>query len=314
MSLRREAKNNGDVETYNELNTMVKRAIRKDQRTSIAHRVNETPPAQLYRQLRPVIAPKRGKPTQPINLTPEQLNTYFASVGTETRDKVMADFTQSGRDPLSVHLPRVNSGALNIMPVTLDHLRRVLFSLPNKIECSEEDIPLNILKITFEVVGRTLLKIINNSIVSETVPSSWKSAIVLPLHKRNDPSIASNFRPITLVPGISKIVEKLVHIQLTHYLNKQCLFGTDQHWFLAQHSTSTALLTVTDEILRGINHSEVTILTLIDLSRCFDVVDHCNLLTKLKQLQISTGWFASHLEGHTQRVRVDDALVPKTSQ
>ena len=56
------------------------------------------------------------------------------------------------------------------------------------------------------------------------------------------------------------------------------------------------------------DRSELTILTLIDLSRCFDVIDHTNLLTKLQQLQISTGWLKSYLEGHTQRVRVGDAL------
>ena len=72
------------------------------------------------------------------------------------------------------------------------------------------------------------------------------------------------------------------------------------------HESSTTL--VTDEILRGMDRSEVTILTLIDLSRCFDVIDHGNLLTKLQQLQISTGWLESYLGGHTQRVRVGDSL------
>ena len=308
MALRRDAKNSGDLETYRALNVTTKRAIREDQRAAITQRVNDAPPSQLYRQLRPVIAPKRGAPTQPVNLTCDELNDYFTSIGTETRDKVMAEFNRSGREQMSVRLPRVNTGALNIMPVTLDQLRRVLFSLPSKAECSEDDIPLSILKISFEVIGRQLLKIINKSIVSETVPSSWKSAIVLPLHKRNDPSVSSNFRPITLVPAICKIVEKLVHIQLTSYLDSHCLFSTDQHGFLAHHSTCTALLNVTDEILQGMDRSEVTLLTLIDLSRCFDVIDHSNLLMKLQQLQISLGWFQSFLEGHTQRVRVGDSL------
>ena len=220
----------------------------------------------------------------------------------------MTQFCQSGREPLSVRLPRVNAGALNIVPVTLDHLQRILSSLPNKSSCVEGDIPLNVLKLTFEVTGRSLLRIINKSIATETVPPTWKSAIVIPVYKRNDPSLASNFRPITLVPAICKVMEKIVHQQLVHYLRDQCLFSIDQHGFMSDHSTSTALLTVTDEILNGMDRSEVTLLTLIDLSRCFDVVDHSTLLTKLQQLQISTGWFRSYLDGHTQRVRSGESL------
>ena len=77
---------------------------------------------------------------------------------------------------------------------------------------------------------------------------------------------------------------------------------------MENHSTSTALISITDEILRGMDRSEVTLLTLIDLSRCFDTVDHKMLITKLQQLQISTGWIQSYLEGHTQRVRIGQTL------
>ena len=153
-----------------------------------------------------------------------------------------------------------------------------------------------------------LLCIINNSIVTETVPTSWKCAVVIPLHKKGDPSQASNFRPITNVPAICKIVEKLVHQQITAYLDHYRLFSEDQHGFMARHSTTTALLTMTDQILTGMDQSEITLLALIDLSRCFDVVDHAALLTSLQQLQISTGWIESYLTGHTQRVRLGDSL------
>ena len=81
-------------------------------------------------------------------------------------------------------------------------------------------------------------------------------------------------------------------------LDYYCLFSPDQHGFMARHSTTTALLTVTDQILQGMDNSEITLLALIDLSRCFDVVDHATLLTSLKQLQISTGWIRSYLTGH----------------
>ena len=202
----------------------------------------------------------------------------------------------------------MNAGALKLVPISLEQLRRIVFSLPNKDSNIEGEIPLKILKIAFNIIGRTLLQILNASIVSESVPSKWKRAVVIPIHKRGDPSVPANFRPVTTVPAISKIIEKIVHEQLVGYLENQSLFSTDQHGFIRGHSTTTALLTVTEDILKGMDDSEISLLALIDLSRCFDVIDHETLLNKLELLQIAPGWFRSYLEGHTQRVRVGDSL------
>ena len=104
-----------------------------------------------------------------------------------------------------------------------------------------------ILKLSFQAIGRVLLRIINTSFVTETVPPSWKRAEVITLHERDDPSIASNFRAITKVRIICKVVEKLVHDQVTTYMKEQNLFSDDQHGFRKKkHSTCTALLTVSE--------------------------------------------------------------------
>ena len=186
---------------------MTKRAIRKDRRDDIAERVRSAPATRLFKQLESVITPKRGPTVSPVSLNATELNDYFCSVGISTRDAVMAEFERSGRQPLNVRLPRVHTGALNIIPVTLDELHRVILSLPDKDSCVPGDVPVKILKLTFTHIGRHLLRIINLSIVSETVPSSWKCAVVISLHKRGEPSQASNFRPITNVPAICKVVE-----------------------------------------------------------------------------------------------------------
>ena len=308
MCQRREALRSDDADRYQQLNALTKRAIRKDRRDDITERVRSVPASRMFKQLESVIAPKRGPPVSPVNLTASELNDYYCSIGKSTRDSVMADFERSGRQPLNVRLPRVHTGSLNIIPVTLDQLHSVIFSLPNKDSCVPGDVPVKILKLCFTYIGRYLLQIINCSIVTESVPSSWKCAIIIPLHKGGDSSQASNFRPITNVPTICKVVEKLVHQQITNYLDRHNLFSPDQHGFMARHSTTTALLSMTDQILHGMDHSQITLLALIDLSRCFDVVDHATLLNSLEQLQISTGWIKSYQAGLTQRVRVGDTL------
>ena len=249
MNQRRSAKLCNDP-AYHDLDVQTKTAIRKDCRESISNRVRNSNPSDLFRQLRPVIATKKGKPPQPINLTPDQIYQYFTSIGVETHDEVAAEFRRSGRPPLPTRLPRANTGAMILTPITLDQLKRVVFSLPNKTS-PIDDIPIKILKISFTVIDRILLRIINKSFASEIVPTSWKTAVVTSLHKRGDPSERSNFKPITQVPSICKVVEKkIVHGQLSFYLKEQHLFSEDQHGFLAKHSTCTALLAMTGYILK----------------------------------------------------------------
>ena len=305
MKQRRRAKAMKDP-AYSEINTITKRAIRKDCRSDIANRVNNSTSSSLFQQLEHVIAPKRGPTKAPENLSPDDLNEYFTSIGINTRNAVEAEFERSGKGKLLPRLPRVNAGSMRLTPITLTELKRILFSLPNKSSSLEDDLPITILKLSFDVIGRYLLRIINTSLVTETVPSAWKRAAVIPLFKRDDPSKASNFRPITKVPGICKVVEKIVHSQLTNYLQTQNLINEDQHGFMPQHSTCTALLTMTDEILKGMDQSQITLLVLIDLSRCFDVIDHQTLLNKLDLMQISTGWFKSYLQGHVQQVKIGE--------
>ena len=286
MERRRTAKSTADNDTYRRLNAEVKRAIRADYRSSMEQRVAEAPPSKMWQQIRPVVASSKTAPTEPVNLTGDELNVYFTSVGSCNRDSVVAEFERSGRAPLHTRLHRVHTEVLNLVLITRDELRAIVYSMPNRDTCIEGDIPVSVLKRCFDVIGRVLLQIVKCSIVSETVPESWKRAVVIPLYKKGDPKDASNFRPITNIPVICKIAEKAVHRQVSSFLSRNDLCGAEQHGFTENRSTSTALLTVTDHILRGMDSSEVTLLALIDLSKGFDVIDHSTLLTKIEQLQI----------------------------
>ena len=311
---RRQAIAAGEEESYAELNTLVRQAIRSDYRRDIQRRVEEAPPSALWRQLRPVIAPKRGAPAQPENLTADDINRYFTTVGEETHQAVFSTFQESGRRALAPRLPRVHSDALQLVPITLEELRRIIYKLPHKTSAADGVIDIRLIKIAFPIIGRILLQIINTSIVSETVPDSWKMAVVIPLHKKGDLTAPENFRPITNVPVISKIIEKVVCAQVDSYMNRNNLYSPDQHGFRSGHSTATALISVTDHLLGAIDRGDVSLLTLIDLSRAFDVVHHQTLLNQIQLLQIAPGWFRSYLSGHQQCVKLaggkTSALLP----
>ena len=80
------------------------------------------------------------------------------------------------------------------------------------------------------------------------------------------------------------------------------LFSSSQHGFRSNHSTDTALLTVTDRVFEAMDRREVTLLCMLDLSKCFDVVPHEGLLRKLELYNVDTRWFVSYLAGHHQQV------------
>lgn len=142
-------------------------------------------------------------------------------------------------------------------------------------------------------------------------PDSWKEAVVQPIPKVKQPASLADLRPISLLPVLSKILERIIHKQLTGYLNINGILPSCQSGFRRNHSTVTALLKVTDDILRAIDKGQITTLVLLDLSRAFDTVDHDVLLAKLQHVGLSDvplAFFNSYLRGRRQRVMYDGKL------
>ncbi|KAJ4428824.1 hypothetical protein ANN_25817 [Periplaneta americana] len=136
-------------------------------------------------------------------------------------------------------------------------------------------------------------------------PKIWKQAFVLPLPKVKVPTDPNDYRPISILPAISKALERIVHRQITNYMNEHKLFDKYQSGFRAGHNTSTALLKVTEDIREAIDSNKVTILTLLDLSKAFNSVNFDLLTHKLRNLHLSetaVSWFESYLRERQQCV------------
>ena len=197
-------------------------------------------------------------------------------------------------------------GARNSPPPSGARVRSVLFSMKNSSATGSDGVSIRILKLCFDAIGHVLLFILNSCLTTCEFPASWKHSIVHPIHKSGSPSEASNFRPISIVPAFAKLVEKVAQQQLYSYMAGNHLFSSSQHGFRSSHSTETALITVSDHILSATDRQELTLLCLLDLSKCFDVIDHSKLLSKLQSYSIDPTWFSSYLRGHTQSVCTAD--------
>uniref|UniRef100_A0A8C4T619 Reverse transcriptase domain-containing protein n=1 Tax=Erpetoichthys calabaricus TaxID=27687 RepID=A0A8C4T619_ERPCA len=147
---------------------------------------------------------------------------------------------------------------------------------------------------------------------SGVVPNLFKLAIVQPLIKKPslDPTVLSNFRPISKLPFLSKILERSVYIQLKAFLDKSDFLKVFQSGFKPLHSTETALLKVFNDILLATDSGDYVILVLLDLTAAFDTIHHSILLSHLEHCVGIRGtalaWFKSYLTQRTFSVRLDE--------
>ena len=167
------------------------------------------------------------------------------------------------------------------------------------------------MKDCFPAVGSVITRIVNLSIESEILPTDLKVASVKPLLKKQSlsPDQFKNFRRISNLSFLSKVVEKCVAKQLIDYLDANDLNVIYQSAYRKLHSTETALIRVYNDIAIALDQKRSVIFLLLDLSAAFDTVDHCILLSRPSHRFGIGGtaleWFRSYLSNRTQFVNVN---------
>uniref|UniRef100_A0A8C6KMM3 Reverse transcriptase domain-containing protein n=1 Tax=Nothobranchius furzeri TaxID=105023 RepID=A0A8C6KMM3_NOTFU len=185
--------------------------------------------------------------------------------------------------------------------------------------CPLHILPSSLFKSAFQSIGPSVLSIINASLVSGQVPAYFKNAVIHPLLKKPslDPSLHSSFRPISKLPFISKILEKVVAKQLTAALDEHNIYDSFQSGFRRAHSTETALLRVSNDLLTHSDAGDCSVLVLLDLTAAFDTVDHHLLLERLRDWVGLSGsaleWFSSYLSERSFSVAVSRFRSSTTS-
>ena len=148
-------------------------------------------------------------------------------------------------------------------------------------------------------------------ITNRSFASVWKAAKVSPLHKAGSVDIASNFWPISIIPTVGKILERIIHKQTVAYLESSNILSEAQSGFRAGRSTGTCLIDFLNNIYQGVDGGSVCGVVSLDLAKAFDTVDHKILVDKLQALGFRYGaktWFQSYLSDRCQQTIVEGHL------
>ena len=157
--------------------------------------------------------------------------------------------------------------------------------------------------------------IFNLSISQGKFIEYFKTAKVVPVYKSKDKHEMSNFRPISLLPVASKILEKIIHTRLYSFLSQNNFFIKNQFGFRANHSTDLAASSLINQICNALNNKQKVMSVFLDMSKAFDCVDHNILLQKMKVYGIkgsAFSWFESYLSDRRQRVIFNGTLSEST--
>ena len=155
----------------------------------------------------------------------------------------------------------------------------------NKIKTNAmglDEIPLRFIKLLLPLLIPYITYVFNKILSSSEYPTAWKDAKIIPVHKKSSTFQANDFRPISILPALSKALETIMKTQISSYLSENNLLCSVQSGFRRYHSTESALLNVTSDVRLNTDLKHISLLLLLDFSKAFDTVNHNLLCSKLK--------------------------------
>lgn len=280
------------------------RACRNALRQHIHQSVKNEDSSKVWKFLKTLGVGKQRQAHFPNHLDINSLNQHFSN--SCTFDAIVKASTLN---QLSL-IPTPDYSSFFFRQFTDSDVKRSILSISSNAVGSDS-VSRNMIMLILDEILLVIQHILNASITSGTFPSIWKEAQIIPLPKKSNPTSYTDYRPISILPFLSKVLERLIHQQLSSFLNRNDLLNPFQSGFRPGHSTVSALVKITDDVRYSMANGQVTVLSLLDFSNAFNNVDFDVLLGLLLSLNISPTvieWFRSYLHGRRQRIRIDDSF------
>ena len=316
------ARKNGDNnywKDYKNQRSIVRRLLISKRRNYIMHTLNNNrdDPKRFWKEVSQNLHfGKTRSDVSPIQLKNESgdllsgldasniLNQYYATVGERLALKFAPpNATNINRIP-NQHYPMYEPMVFRF--VDIREMTSLVKSLKNNNPLGIPHLKTTILKDALKILVLELTFLINKCLDNAYVPLTWKKGIITPIPKVSCCTSPSDYRPISVLPAVSKILERAVYNQLVYYLEVNGLLDSRQHGFRRGRSTLSAIYEVVQHLYDNMDQGNITYCAFIDYSKAFDTLDHAILLRKLHFLGISAhvvSWCRSYLESRQQSVK-----------
>ena len=298
---------------YKKLRNRVTRAMREAVKNYYAKQIieNQHNPSKMWNTINVVLGKTTRSTVVPYieqegrQITDKEemasaVNEHFINVGHSIASKIEIN---SKDDPVQYLTAIEKSARFKLKSVTKHWALTALKVLKESKSPGPNKIRANVLKDAAELTCVPLAMIFNESLWRGVFPERWTAARVTPIFKSVQQSDMNNFRPISVLSGVSRLFEKVVHDQLFKFLTANNLLSDNQFAYRKLHSTITSLMNLTDTRYKNIDERKINISLFLDLSKAVDTINNEILLSKLGEygiIQNELTWFTSYLIGHKQ--------------
>ena len=224
--------------------------------------------------------------------------------------QIISDIHLSDKSPTGLLQQNNNLFSLTNVPVTMTEVIETTRKLMDKKSPDDLGLTSFLLKKIIDLVVIPVHHILKLSFENGVVPQQLKIARVVPVHKAGDRLLMDNYRPISLLPTFSKVMEKIVAERLTNFLNDNSLLSQWQFGFRTRHSTIHPMMHFMNHVTDAFNSKQSSIAIFCDLRKAFDTCDHDILLNKLAKYGVTGSellWFKSYLSNRQQFVTINNS-------
>lgn len=286
---------------YKDLKNEVNYAIRREKKAYMEFTLAQKNSKSTWNALRSLkILNKDNKYDIPNNLLDlDLINTHFTNTHLINKTATQINITEQYKNA---------QASQNLLFEFASVEKKDVIKCLNSIKSNSvgvDLISLKMIKLVSIYLIDHLTFIMNCALTTAVFPEAWKQANVLPLAKIPNPTELGHLRPISLLPTLSKVLEDLMKTQITQYVFQNNIVPNSQSGFREQHSTTTALATITDDLIRATDEGKISCLILLDYSKAFDSMDPnilCNKLLYYGFSQNSVTLIKSYLHNRRQRI------------
>ena len=226
---------------------------------------------------------------------------FYSGIGAKFASKIT-----SANKHFSEYMPDPSDSSVYLFPTTEFELKKIVSRLKSKKSSGYDGISNILLKSIIDEIKSPLTIIFNKSLKEGIFPNKMKLAEVIPIYKmKGNKDVMNSYRPVSLLPVISKVLEKLVHKRISSFIQKKMLLFDSQFGFRCKHSTIDAILEFIGKVIKGFDRGDKTLAVFLDLSKAFDTLPHKTLLKKLENFGIrgkALQWFESYLSARSMYV------------